>query len=172
MAAVERINIEPIKQLLRMAAPGKATDLESLFQRLSPICELDRQEERILFQADADQNLIRIGTKCTLRLQAHALAAGVIIAGVSTPGLLDMTSEEEARLFKPADDLFRWAVGSHLRESLKKQLNDSEFDLDRIFPGADADLPDSVVSSLSSKQRVHGEGLFRFALAFIADFHG
>jgi len=34
-----------------------------MFQRLSPVCELDRTQERILFQADADRNLIRIGTK-------------------------------------------------------------------------------------------------------------
>jgi hypothetical protein len=167
MPAVERINIEPIEKLLRKAAPAKATDLESLFQRLSPICELDRTEEGILFQANADQNLIRIGTKCTLRLQAHSLAAGVIVAGVSTPGFIDMTAAEEARLFKPADDLFTFAVGRDLRERMKKQLNDSEPDLDRIFPGANADLPGSVLSSLSSNQRLLGEEFFRFASAFI-----
>src|SRR5271157_2706960 len=118
MKAAQRVDIEPIKTLLRTAAPAKATDLDELFERLSPVCELDWAQERILFQADADLNLIRIGTKCTTRLHAHALAAGVIVAGIGTPGFMEMNPDERRNLFGPADVLFTWAVGRDLQQWL------------------------------------------------------
>lgn len=166
MASVERVNIEPIKKLLRMAAPAKAADLDELFKRLSPVCELDRIEERILFQADADHNLIRIGTKCTVRLQAHAFAAGVIIAGIGTPGFKEMNSGDRKKLFGLADVLFTWAVGRDL-QLLLKRLEGHQRDLNTILQGAENDLPEDQLASLSKSQRVLGEGLFRFATAYI-----
>jgi Peptidase U49 len=166
MPSVERVNIEPIKKLLRMAAPAKAAELDDLFQRLSPVCELNRNEERILFQADAEQKLIRIGTKCTIRLQAHALAAGVVIAGISTPGFKEMDSGERKKLFSPADVLFTWAVGRDLQQLLKR-LEGYDRDLNTILQGAENDFPKELLSWLSKGQRGLGEGLFRFATAYI-----
>lgn len=166
MASIERVNFEPIKNLLRMAAPAKAADLDALFQRLSPVCELDRTEERILFKADADKNLIRIGAKCTIRLQIHALAAGVIIAGIGTPGFKEINSDERKKLFGPADVLFAWAVGRDLQQWLK-QIDGIQRDLATILRGAENDFPKDLLASLSEKQRVLGKGLLRFATAYI-----
>jgi hypothetical protein len=149
-----------------MAAPAKAADLDDLFQRLSPVCELDHTEERILFHADADQNLIRIGTKCTMRLQAHALAAGVVIVGIGTPGFKEMNSDERKKLFVPANVLFTWAVSRDLQQSLQR-LEGYERDLNTILQGADNDLPEEQLATLNKSQRVLGEGLFRFATAYI-----
>jgi hypothetical protein len=63
MQEVERVSVQRIEELIRMAAPKKARELHALIERLSPVCELDRSAERILFQANADTNLIRIGVK-------------------------------------------------------------------------------------------------------------
>src|ERR1051326_8203537 len=81
---MERRSFEPIAKLLRIAAPNKAADLDKLLQRLSPTLEIDHGESRILFQADSAHNIIRAGMKCTRRLQAHGLAAGVVIAAIGT----------------------------------------------------------------------------------------
>jgi hypothetical protein len=166
MPSVERVNIEPIKKLLRMAAPAKAAELDDLFQRLSPVCELNRNEERILFKADAEQNLIRIGTKCTIRLQAHAMAAGVVVAGISTPGFTEMDSGERKTLFGPASVFFAWAVGRDLQQLLKRREG-YERDLNTILEEAENDFPEELLSSLNKGQRVLGEGLFRYATAYI-----
>jgi Peptidase U49 len=166
MGNVEQVNLDPIKSLLTQVAPAKAGDLDGLFQRLNPVCELDRNQERILFQADAERNLIRIGLKCTYRLQAHALAAGVVIAGIGTPGFKVMSSEDRKKLLAPADHLLTWAVGRDLQQWLKK-IEGYERNLDAVLTGAGQELPDIVLASLTRRQRVLGEGLFRYASAFI-----
>jgi len=166
MAAIQSVDIGPIKELLRNVAPSKAGQLDELFDRLSPICELDRSDERILFQADTERKLIRIGTKCTIRLQAHALAAGVIITGIGSSGLKDMQPHARHKLFHPADRLLTWAVGRDLQQWLK-QIEGRSRDLGTILRGAESDLPDELLASLGEKQRLFGEALFRFAFAFI-----
>ncbi len=102
---VEQRGFEPIAKLLRMAAPKKAADLDELLRRLSPTLEIDRAEGRILFQADSVNKIIRIGMKCTCRLQAHGLAAGVVIAGIGTPGFQMMGRDDLKKLFGPTDHL-------------------------------------------------------------------
>jgi len=166
MANAERVNIEPIKKLLQMAAPAKAADLDELFNRLSPVCEVDRTQERILFQADADNNLIRFGTKCAVRLEAHALAAVVIIAAIRTPGYKNPDLNQRQSLFGPADVLLTWAVGRDLQQWLKRNKG-YQRDLDRILHGAETDIPEELVSSLSTSERMVGTGLFKVASAYI-----
>ena len=147
-------------------APAKAKDLDELFGLLSPVCEVDRTQERILFQADADQNLIRIGMKCTTRLHAHAFAAGVVIAGIGRLTFKEMSPEERAVLFRPADVFFTWAVGRDLQQPLER-IEGFRRDLANVLRGAENELPEDLLVCLSKTQRGLGEGLFRFASSYI-----
>jgi hypothetical protein len=166
MEQIEQAEIEPIRTLLRQAAPGKARDLEVLFRDLAPQFEIDHSDERILFEAHPDRNLVRVGSKSIRRLFAHANAASVVLARIGTPGLMDMAAEQRNELFAVADRLLTWAVSRDLQQSLK-EADGGQPDLDAIMQGAEQDLPDGLLSSLSEAERVMGDGLFRTALAFI-----
>jgi hypothetical protein len=161
-SAFQQVSFDPLANLLRQAAPEKAADLDAILSRLQPICELDRQSERILFQARPSPCTIRIGIECTRRLQAHAYAAGIFF---STPGCLEMGIEECRKLYAPADHLLNWAVSRELQQSLK--LKGMDVSLDDLLAGLGKELPDDILSSLNETQRLFGDCLFRFAIAFI-----
>ena len=97
-----RTNFEPIRGLLRKVVRNRSTDLDALLSPLAPVCELDREEDRITFQAiGGNPNVIRIGVKCTVRLQAHAYASGIIIAALSTPGFNELSDSDRQELLSP-----------------------------------------------------------------------
>jgi hypothetical protein len=123
-------------------------------------------DERILFKANAEHKVIRIGIKCTYRLQAHALAAGVIITGIGTTGIRDMESQAMRAVFEPANHLLNWAVGNDLQQWLTERDVLSQ-DLQSILPKFESHLPEAALALLENRQRRFGEGLFRFASAFI-----
>lgn len=58
MAEIRRLEIEAIHTLLRQAAPGKAAQVDVLFRDLAPQFEIEHSDERILFEAHSDRNLI------------------------------------------------------------------------------------------------------------------
>jgi hypothetical protein len=76
-----------------------------------------------------------------------------------------MEADERRKLFSPADSFLTWAVGRDLQQSLKSQGWD--FDLEEIMRGSEKELPVELLPSLTRKQRILGEGLFRYASAFI-----
>jgi hypothetical protein len=160
------VDIGPIKELLRQVARSKARELDALFDRLSPVCEIDRSSERILFQAESTRNLIRVGAKCTLRLHAHALAAGVVLSGFNSTVLKEMSPDARRKFFAPADRFLNWAIGRDLQQRLK-EIDGYERDLATVYRGVEGELPDELFASLERTQRLTGEMLFRFALAFI-----
>jgi Peptidase U49 len=162
---IEQISFDPLANLLKQAAPQKAEELEALLARLRPVCELDRESNRILFQTQQSPCLVRIGVRCTYRLQAHAYAAGVFLSAVSTPGYLTMGSEQRQKLFAPADTFLTWAVSRDLQQWLNTKGRD--FALAEIMQGSEKELPEELLSGLSRTQRVLGDGLFRYAAAFI-----
>ena len=90
MGQIQETSLDPMRKLLRQVVRDRFTDLDSILSPLAPICRLDRDEDRICFQAiNGTPNVIRIGVKCTVRLQAHAYASGIIITALSTPNLLN-----------------------------------------------------------------------------------
>jgi hypothetical protein len=91
---IERVPFAPLAKLLKQAAPAKALELDHLLSGFSPLCEIDRADERLLFRADCSQKLICIGMRCTLRLQAHACAAAVIVEGLRACEISPLTKDE------------------------------------------------------------------------------
>ena len=166
MGSLLQINGEPLFDLLRRAAPHKAQELHRLIAERSPIFLLDKEEEKILLRSNAGQNTITIGVKCTCRLQAHAVAGGIFIAALNTPGYLRMTPHERGRLYAPADRFLTWAVGHDLQQRIKQRYG-IEKSLREIMSGAEKELPDELLAALSHEQWLLGQGLFRFATAFI-----
>ena len=121
MRQIQRTNIDPVRQLLRQVIRGRFPDLDSLLSQIAPVLELDKEEDRILFQATSgNPNVIRIGVKCTVRLQAHAYASGIIIAALSTPGYSELSDSDRRELVSPADRFLNWAVGRDLQLRLRQ----------------------------------------------------
>lgn len=166
MSATGQINREWLIDLLRRAAPQKASDLDKLVSKHNPSFLLDSEEETILFRANVQRNTITIGVKCTYRLQAQAIAGGIVMAALSTPGYVEMSSEERGVLYAPGDAILTWAVGLDLQQQLKRREG-VERRLDEIMLGSDTDLPDELLAALTEKQKVLGQDLFTFAIAFI-----
>ena len=162
-----RTNFEPIRGLLRKVVRNRSTDLDALLSPLAPVCELDREEDRITFQAiSGNPNVIRIGVKCTVRLQAHAYASGIIIAALCTPGFTELSDSDRQELLSPADGFLTWAVGRDLQTWLRRREG-FDTDLDEILDGAGRELPESLLASMSCQQTTLCEGLFRRACAWI-----
>lgn len=167
MEEVERVSAQPIRSLLRKVSLDRANDVDQLFDELAPVCDLHRDEGRILFRAVSDTpNVIRIGLKCTVRLQAHAYAAAIVLARISRPEFPGMSPEYRSRLLSPASQLLTWAVAGDLQPCLRKREG-FERELDQILEGAARELPQHLFSSLSEDEVIIGEGLFRYALSSI-----
>lgn len=162
----ERISTESIRKLLRTVSLNRAAEVDALLDELKPVCELDRQSERNLFWSLlSTPNVIGIGLKCSVRLQAHAYAAGVVITAIGTPGFKTMPKAERDKLFIPANQLFTWAVGVDVTRWLKQK--GIPLDKGHVLQAEEDDLPNEVLKSLSKEQRILGEGLFRYACAWI-----
>ncbi len=159
------VSLEPIAKLLRDAAPHRRSELDALLIELSPACELDCDAERVLFQAALRPPKIRIGVKCTQRLEAHAYFAAICISAFGTPGYAQMGIEERRTLFRPAGELLNWAVSRDLAQA--PRAHGAMIDAGTIFQGRGEQLSPRLISSLSDQQRVLGRGYFRIALAYI-----
>ena len=156
MTQIARVHSEPIRKLLRAVSLNRARELEGLFDELSPVFELDRETERNLFQAIlGDPNIIRMGLKCSVRLQAHAYAAGNVIQAIGRP-------DEREELMAPAKQILTWSVGL----DLQRWLNGFGADVtpEQVLPGGISELPKEIFRNLNPTL---GEGLFRYATAFI-----
>lgn len=164
---IEEFGMEPIRRLLLTLSSSKSGELDKLLDELSPVCELDKDEDRILFQArPGNPNAIRIGLKGSVRLQVHAYASGIILLVLGTPEFFSTPTEAFASQLRLADQLFQWAVTQDLREWVK-QRRGIEVGIDQIFPGTVKELDKELVSSLTKNQGICGEGLFQVSSAFI-----
>jgi hypothetical protein len=163
---VQRVDIKPIRRLLRSVSLKKEKEFDALFDKLAPVCELDRKSERNLFQAKlGDPNIIRIGLQCTVRLDAHAHAAGVIVAALGTDGFTKMEKVDRDKLLAPANTILNWVVGLDLQRWLtKKGFNVRPED---ILTGGFSEMPTEVIGELDDTQRILGRGFFLYASAFI-----
>jgi hypothetical protein len=157
-----RVSAEAIVDLLRRAAPTKSLKLDELVRQLDPAIELDCANERILFKASRNPNVITIGVKCTCRLQAHAYVSAIIAIASSLPP----EAAERKRFYRIADSLLNWAVSRDLQQWLVP-IEGSAIPLDKIIKGSEQDLPEGLLLQLDVEQRRFGEGLFRLASVFI-----
>ena len=162
---IQMTSFEPFAKLLKQAAPAKAVELDKILQVLNPVCEIDRQSERILFQASRNPTMIRFGMECTCRLQAHAYVAAIFINAISTPGYLNIGLEEKRKLYEPADHLLNWAVAHEIQQALQSQGHDIA--VGDLFGGLGKELPEGLLGGLNEVQVSFGEGLFRLAVSFI-----
>jgi hypothetical protein len=166
MTQSERISADWMLRLLRITLPSRADDLDQLFDELKPECELDRTEDRILFQARlGSPNIIRVGTKCSTRLEAHAYAAAIVFSAIGAAGFTKMEKAERHALLAPADKLLNWAVGNEVARWLAAK--GIVIPVEDVFSGASAELPSELLQSLTEVQRRFGAALFRYASAFI-----
>lgn len=164
--AIERVAFAPFQGLLRRVSFGKSDELDALVGELAPVCELDRDAERNLFQAAlGNPNIIRIGTKCTVRLEKQAYAAGVVMLAISNPGFQHMGRTERHALLSPADALLTWSVGAQLRYVLTRK--GYRVEPEDVLPGYMEQLPPDILESLTETQHDRGRGLFLYALAFV-----
>ena len=167
MGQIQETNLDPLRKLLRQVTRDRFHDLDRLLSQIAPVLELDKEEDQFLFQASSgNPNVIRIGVKCTARLQAHAYASGIIIAALSTPGYSKLSDSDRRELVSPADRFLNWAVGRDLQLRFR-QIEGFDRDLDEIFDGAGEELSESLLTSMSRMQRAFGEGWFRIAFAWI-----
>lgn len=161
-----RIETDSITNMLHRSMPSKASGLVHMFARLRPLFEVDQDEPRILFQANSTDNVVTVGLKCTQRMQAHAMAAGVIFAAFREPRFKQLSAEERGALFAPAGDLLSWAVASELQQS-PRQADGFERSLEDILPGARPEIDETLLRGLSEPQRRLGMLIFQMSLAFI-----
>jgi hypothetical protein len=163
--SVEIVSFDPLARLLKQAVPSKAVELDAILARLSPVCELDRDSERVLFQAHLNPAVIRVGLQCTCRLEAHAYVAGIFLSAFCTPGYLKMTRDQKHVLYAPADHLLNWAVSRDLSQFLVA----SGVDVwpEDLLEGLGKELPPGLLAGLNEQQRVLGRGMFCYSTAFI-----
>lgn len=166
MSSTVQLSTELIHKLLRSVSVNRADKLDTLLAETAPIFLMDSEVEQNLFLAKlGNPNIIKCGLKCSIRLQAHAYAAGVICSAFGTIGFETMAKAEREVLLAPADPFLTWAVGLDLQRELAKR--NILLSPDLILPGGISSLPDDLLKSLNSRQRILGEGLFRYATAFI-----
>jgi hypothetical protein len=76
-----------------------------------------------------------------------------------------MRADERQVLVRPADKFLTWAVGRDLQQSLISSGN--KFDLAEIMRDSESELSNELLENMSREQRVAGNGLFRYAMAFV-----
>lgn len=166
MAALHRINPDPIHKLLKDVSFHSVDRLDNLLRELAPVFEVDLQTEGNLFQAAlGEPNIIRFGLKCTIRLQAHAYATAVMLDVFEKFGLETINEEQIETSAAPADQLVKWATDLDLQRWLAQQGADVR--PEQFLPDGLADLPEELLAPLTEQQRLLGRGLFRDASAFI-----
>lgn len=163
MAQLELVNDSDVQKLLHSVSPNRSAELTALLDDLKPRWLLDRESDRNLFQARLGQpNEIRMGLKCSKRLQVHAYAAAVTLSSIGKP------KQERDQILAPVDEMLNWAVGVDLTRWLSS--NGVHLPAGHVLRATDEELPEHVLPKLSKANKVVGMGFYRFATAWIL-FH-
>jgi len=165
--ASENVPVEPLIDWLRLVSIGKEDELDELLREVSPIIvEFDNDSDDITFKAiPGDPKTIRMGLKCSIRLEAHAEAASVIINAIGTLGYHSMDRVERDKLLSPANEILTWAVSHDLQARLNH--NGRNFRVEDICRIARTEMPVEIIQSLSESQHHLGDLIFRYASSFI-----
>jgi hypothetical protein len=160
VAQLEQISDSDVRKLLASVSPNRSADVTALLDEVKPIWLLDRESDRNLFQARLGQpNQIRIGLKCSKRLQVHAYAAAVILSAIGKP------KPERDQMLLPVNQMMNWVVGVDLTrwlDSVGVGLPSGH-----ILRPTDDELPDNVLAQLSKLDKIVGMGLFKYATAYV-----
>jgi hypothetical protein len=160
MAQLEEVSEGDVRKLLATVSPNRAAELAALIDELGPVWLLDRESNQNLFQAWPGQpNQIRMGLKCSKRLQVHAYAAAVILSSVGKP------KAERDQLLAPVDRMLNWAVGVDLTRWTER--GGISLPLDHVLRATDEELPADVLPQLNKDHKTLGMGLFRYASAWV-----
>lgn len=163
---IKPVTTEPIVKLLSEAAPNLVTELNEMFGRLNPKFVADTETEELVFNATPGINQILIGMKCTVRLQAHAVAAGLVYSGLVSNALERIDKEEMKRRFGLADQMLNWAVGRDLFQHLKFDPTIAA-QLGGVFKGSTEQLAPPIMGQVDKQSKGFADNYFYFASAFI-----
>lgn len=160
MTHLEQINDSDVRKLLISVSPNRATELSALLDDLQTVWVLDRESDDNLFQARMGHpNEIRMGLKCSKRIQVHAYAAAVILSSIGK------SKEERDRILAPVNELLNWAVGVDLTIWLSR--NKVHLPAWHVLRAIDEDLPEHLLSKLSRMNKIIGMAFYRYATASI-----
>jgi hypothetical protein len=156
----DRINEDDVKDLLLSVSPNRTAEVSALLDELNPTWLLDRDSDDDVFEARLGQpNVVRMGLKCSIRLQVHAYAVAVILSSIGKP------KPERDRLLVPVNEMLNWAVGT----DLTRWLNRSGVTLRRghVLRATDSDIPEHLLRNLNKLDKALGMGLYAFGTAWI-----
>lgn len=160
MAHLEQVKDSDVRKLLQSVSPNRSAELSALLDELNPIWLLDRESEQILFEARPGQpNEIRMGLKCSKRLQLHAYAAAVILSSIGKP------KDEQVQILAPVDEILNWSVGVDLTLWLSR--DGFQLPAGHVLRAANKELPEHLLPTLSRPNKAVGMGFYRFATAWI-----
>jgi hypothetical protein len=162
MSQLERISDDGVRELLVSVLPKQTATVNALLDELKPVWLLDRKSDRILFRAQSElgqPNEIRIGLKCTKRLQVHAYAVARILSALGKP------KAERDLLLAPVNQVLDWAVGVELKGWL--ETRGIELPAGHVLRPTNEELPSVLLSELSARDKILGMGFFKFAIAWI-----
>lgn len=160
MPRLETLCDDDVRALLILASPNRTADMTALLNELKPVWLLDRESEGIVFRASpGDPNQIRMGLKCSRRLQIHAYATAVILSSIGKP------KGERDRILAPVNEMLNWAVGVELATCLDdvgSRLPDGH-----VLRATDGDIPHHLLSKISLPNQIVGAGFYKFSTAWI-----
>jgi hypothetical protein len=155
-----RINEGDVRKLLLSASSSRREELSALLDSVNPVWLLDRESDDVSFEARLGHpNEIRMGLKCSKRIQVHAYAAAVILGALNRP------REERQRMLVPVDEMLNWAVGAEL--SLTTHSQAAFLPPDHVLRKTDDDIPDHVLAKLTLSEKAVGQGLYRYSICWI-----
>ncbi|MBA2116737.1 phage exclusion protein Lit family protein [Bremerella alba] len=163
MKRIVQVKEDDVRRLLCWASPCRNNELIRLLDELDTKWMVDREAERILFQARPGQpNEIVMGLKCSRRLQVHAYAAAIIFSS------LGKSKDERDKILRPVDDMLNWAVGVDVTGWVAS--DGIVLPPDHVLRKTEEEIPDDALPKISEKNRIVGEGFYRYATAWIL-FH-
>jgi len=141
-------------------SPGRAEELTALLDELKPVWLLDRESDRNLFQVfPGKPNQIRMGLKCSKRLQVHAYSVAVILSSIGKP------KQERDRILAPVDQMLNWAVGVDLTRWLSGR--GGHLPAQHVLRATDHELPKDVLQKVSKLNKIVGIRFYKSAIAWI-----
>lgn len=157
MAQLEQIDDHDMRKLLLSVSQNRSVEMNSLLDDLQPVCLVDRESDRIRFQALPGQpNQIIVGVKCAKRLHVHCCAAAVILSAIKETG------SAQDRLVALAYKMLNWVVGLDLQGHLGVELPAGH-----VLRPTGEDFPKELVAETSEADLKLGTRLYEFAFSAI-----
>lgn len=159
---------EDFRNFIKRQCGGRSTEVDALFDQLNPVFLAEETDESFTFRAiranHGEHNIVRMGLKASIRLQAQCFASGVILSVVAHPDHESFTEDDQRGMFAPAEQMMNWANASDIRRCLP-YLKDVP--LDQIIPNASETLDDELIHNLTDYQKRWCWSIYSMSLAFV-----